>query len=387
MSIEAKASGAAETEAGPSGPAPPASGQRRRLGVLGAVPPVVWGILALGLATLYYTQTQDSFNMFVFNRVLLACFGAIALNILMGTAGQVSIGNAAFLLIGAMSAVYFLRAGVPFPLDIICAGLVAGVVGVIVALPAVRLVGLFLALATLALQFITIFFANRYQSSDPLAASAGFHIDPLFGSKGLLGGQRWWGLVLFVLVSILLVGASRAIHGKVGRAMRIMRDHEIVAPTFGVPVVQYKIAAFAMTSMVVGFAGGLQGHFSGSVNVETFTLLISIQFIAMILVGGLDSVAGAVIGAAVVTALPAYVPKWIAPIIGARQAALKGPQIAQIIYGVLIIIFILSSQGGLVGWMRELRNWRSTAVGRFLTRSKAHDGHVAPDKTRATTAG
>lgn len=347
--------------------------------VLAKVPRVYFGIAAIGLVTLYYTTTQDSFNMFVFDRVLIACFGAIALNVLMGTAGQVSVGNAAFLLIGAMSSVYFLRADVPFPIDIMLAAVVCGVVGLIVALPAVRLQGLFLALATLALHFIAVFLANRYQSGIPTAATAGFRVKTLFGSKGLLGGQRHWGWLLYILVSLLLIGVTRLVREKTGRAWRIVRDHELVAPTFGVNVTKYKLAVFVVTSMVVGFAGALTAHFSGSVNSETFTLLIAIQFVAMILIGGLDSVAGAVIGAAIVTALPAFVPRWTGSIIGERRAAVQGPQIAQIIYGTLIILFITSSPSGIVGWIRGLRNWRTSFLGRVIWRRGDNSDSPVPD--------
>jgi branched-chain amino acid transport system permease protein len=343
---------------------------RRRLP---RVPPVLVGIVALGLATLYYTSTQDSFNMFVFDRVLFACFGAIALNVLMGTGGQVSVGNAAFLLIGAMTSVYFLRSDVPFPLDVVLAAFACGVVGLIVAIPAVRLVGLFLALATLALHFISVFFASKYQATVPEAASAGFTVPILFSSKGLLGGQRAWAWLLFVLLSILLVCTTLVVRNKTGRAWRIMRDHELVAPTFGINVIKYKLSLFVVTSMVIGFAGALTGHFSGSVNVDTFTLTIAIEFVAMILIGGLDSIAGAVIGAFIVTALPAYVPRWTTSILGAQRAATQGPQIAQMIYGALVILFITASPEGIAGWFRGLRSWRTGRIGRLITRSRHGD--------------
>ena len=219
---------------------------------LARLPKVWWGIAALVSVTAYYVLIQDYYNVYVFNRVLLACIGALALNVLMGTAGQVSLGNAAFLLVGAFSAVVFLRADVPFPLDVILAALFTGLIGLIAGLPALRLKSLFLALSTLSLHFIANFLANRYQASVPESASSGFRVKTLFASKGLLGGQHYWAWLLCLIVVLLLLAASRITRYRTGRAWRMIRDHELVAATFGIAVVRYKLGVFVGTSMAVG---------------------------------------------------------------------------------------------------------------------------------------
>lgn len=333
---------------------------------LARLPKVWWGIAALVSVTAYYVLIQDYYNVYVFNRVLLACIGALALNVLMGTAGQVSLGNAAFLLVGAFSAVVFLRADVPFPLDVILAALFTGLIGLIAGLPALRLKSLFLALSTLSLHFIANFLANRYQASVPESASSGFRVKTLFASKGLLGGQHYWAWLLCLIVVLLLLAASRITRYRTGRAWRMIRDHELVAATFGIAVVRYKLGVFVGTSMAVGLAGAVTAHFTGSVQTDGYTLLLAIQFVAMILIGGLDSVLGAVVGATIVTALPQYVPSWVASVgfIGKNTAAVYGPQISQIIYGVLLIIFITASPEGIAGWLRNLRNRITSALGR-----------------------
>lgn len=335
----------------------PASASRS---LLGRVPKVFVGILVLGFVCLWWTSVQDFYNLYVFNRVLLACIGAIGLNVLMGTAGQVSLGNSAFLLVGAFTTVISLRAGVPFPLDIVFAGLAAGVIGLIAGLPALRLRSLFLALSTLSLHFIALFLANKYQGSVEGAASAGFRVDTLFGSKGLEGGQRYWTGLLFVVVSLLLVGTSRLVGTRTGRGLRMIRDHELVAASFGIAVRRYKLAVFVCTSMVIGVGGSLTAHFTGSVQADTYTLLIAIQAVAMILIGGLDSLLGSVIGATIVTALPQYLPRWITSLhlVGDSTASAYGPQVSQMVYGVLLIIFITASPDGIAGWLRGLRRFR-----------------------------
>jgi branched-chain amino acid transport system permease protein len=337
-----------------------------RVSVFTKIRPAWWGVLAMGLITLFFATTQSSFNLYIFDSVMLACLGAIALNMLMGTAGQVSIGNSAFLLVGAFAAVFCLRAHVPFPLDLVIATLFSGLVGALVGLPALRLRSLFLALATLAAFFIAVYFGNLYQSRVPDAASGGFTITPLFSEHGLVGGQRYWAWLLFVLVSLLVLGASRLMRERSGRAWRMIRDHELVAPTLGINVARYKLVIFILSSMVIGFEGALAAHFTGSVTTDNYTLLLAIQYVAMILIGGLDSILGAVIGASIIVALPSIVPKIVAGFIGPAQAATNGPQIAQIIYGVLIIVFITSSPEGIVGWLRGVRHWRTSWVGRWV---------------------
>ncbi len=282
----------------------------------------------------------------------------MALNVLMGTAGQVSIGNSAFLAVGAFSTIFFLRLGLPFPGDVIAGGLAAGVAGLIVGLPALRLRGLQLALATLAAFYIVYYLANQYQSKAKDAGSGGFSINPLFQSKGLVGGQKYWAWLLFGLAAVLIVLATRVTRFRSGREWRMIRDHETAAPALGIAVTRSKMTVFALTSVIIGFQGGLTVYLTGSAAADDFTLLLAVSYIAMVVIGGLDSVAGAVIGAAIVTALPTVVPHVVSTIIGAQQAAQKGASISEIIYGLLVVVFVTCSQGGIVGWFRRFQRVR-----------------------------
>jgi branched-chain amino acid transport system permease protein len=313
------------------------------------------GLSALALITLYFVTQASSANLFTFNSCLLAAMGAIALNALMGTAGQVSIGNSAFLMVGAFATVFFYRLGLPFPANVICAGLAAGVAGAIVGLPALRLRGLQLALATLAAFYIVQYLANEYQSRASNAGSGGFSITPLFQSKGLVGAQKYWAVTLLVVTAGLIVIASRTVRHRSGRAWRMIRDHETAAPALGIAVTRSKMTVFALSSVVIGIEGGLTAYLTGSVIVDNFTLLLAVSYIAMVVIGGLDSIAGAVIGAAIITALPTVVPKVVAHVIGAQSAAQKGASISQIIYGLLLVVFVTSSPKGITGWFRRLQ--------------------------------
>jgi branched-chain amino acid transport system permease protein len=329
-----------------------------RPSVLRRIPNSVVGIVIMGLITLYFTTTQSSFNLFTFNLCLLAAMGALALNLLMGTAGQVSIGNAAFLAIGAFGTVWAERAGVPFPFDILVAAGIAAMAGFLVGLPALRIQGLYLALATLAANFIVLYFADRYQTEANDAGAAGFRLDAQFSSQDLIGQQRAWAWLLLGVLCVVVLGVARLIKGRSGRAFRLIRTHETVAAAMGVPVARNKLMLFMATSAVIAVQGGLTAHLTGSVTVEGFTLLVAVSYIAMIIIGGLDSLWGGVIGAAIVISLPTFTSNFVETFTSTGTAGVRAPQIAQIIYGLLVIFFVTLSPNGIAGWPKSIRDLR-----------------------------
>jgi branched-chain amino acid transport system permease protein len=289
-------------------------------------------------------------NMFLVASVLLACIGAIALNLLMGTLGQVSLGTAAFLAIGAFGAYALLAAGVPFPLDVVGASLAAGIIGILFGLPALRLRGLYLALATLAAYFVVFYFVDLYQEHSPYGS--GFLIQPLFSSFGSEASLQYWCGLLLVIVAVEVVAAAHLSAGRAGRAWRVVRDHEAAAPALGINVLRVKLTTFALTSCLMGLQGALTFHLTGSVSDDQFTFALSVSYLAMIVIGGLDSVAGAIIGAAIVVLLPTLVPELIARIAPSSAAVSQGPALAEIAYGALLVIFIVIAPDGIVGRLR-----------------------------------
>jgi branched-chain amino acid transport system permease protein len=339
-------------------------------GIFRIVRPAWWGVALIGIATLFFTSTLGALNVYVYDQILLACMGAIALQLLLGTAGLVSIGNSAFLLVGAFSAVFALRSGIAFPFDLIFATVISGVAGLIASLPSLRIRSLFLALSTLAVYYLAVFFGNLYQvHGGPVASAAGFQIPTLFASQGLAGSGRDWAWFLFGCLAITILGASRLMRERSGRAFRMIRDHEFIAPTLGIPVFRYKLTVFVITSMVIGFEGALMAHFSGIISTDSFTVTLAFQYIAMIVIGGLDSIVGAIIGAVIVIGLPTWVPILIGPLVGSTNATIDGPNIALIIYGVLVILFVVSSPDGTVGLLRTLRRF-TLRIGRRLRRQE-----------------
>jgi branched-chain amino acid transport system permease protein len=322
--------------------------------------PAWYGVGSLALLTAYFTQI-DSPNLFTFNLCLLAAFGAISLNVLKGTAGLISIGNAGFMAVGAFVSMYCLSVGVPFPFDVLLGTLAAAVAGFFIGSPAVRLRGMQLFLATMAGHFIILHFASEYQRHS--SAGVGFFVDPLYMSKGIEQTQIYWAWTLLVLLSLLILGATRLVSERSGRAWRMIRDHEVAAHTLGIQVTRYKMLAFVMSSAVIGFQGGVIAHFTGSVSTEGYTFTLAISFVVMVIIGGLDSVAGACIGAAAVTALPVVLPNLVSGVLGEAEATANGPAYTTIVYGLLVIVFITMSPNGIIGFVRQLRSLAERKVG------------------------
>lgn len=300
-------------------------------------------MIAIGL--LVDIQWQTTLTL-----ALLTCMGALALNLLMGTAGQVSLGNAGMIAVGAFSSVLFLNLGIPFPLDVVAAGLAAGVAGLIVGTPALRLRGLYLAIATLAAHFIIIFLVVQYQNI--AAGPAGFLLDPVVPGK-LRQSQSIWVVIVVVVLGLVMLLIGSLMSGKTGRTWRLIRDHENVAPVFGIDTTKWKLIVFVVSSMILGVQGSLFAHYSGALSVESFTLGVAILYVAMVIIGGLDSVVGAVVGALFLSLLPTVVPAILQLVSPGGASPTFGAHLSTIIYGALILLFVVFIPKGIVGWVRD----------------------------------
>jgi branched-chain amino acid transport system permease protein len=316
----------------------------------GILRPAYFLILLVVAVVAIFTAVGSSYQIYIVDTVLLAAIGAIALDLLMGTGGQVSIGNAAFLAAGAYSTVWAGRAGVPFPFDVIIGALVCAVAG---------LRGMYLALATLAAFYIAQFVGQTYQTDT--VGAAGFIMTPVFSGTISQQSAKWaWLLVAVVGATIILASWLRA--GRSGRAWRMIRDHEIAASMMGVPVARYKLLLFVISSALIGLEGGLTARFIGAITYDSYTISLSISFVAMILIGGLDTMAGPLIGALVVTTLPIFVPDIINLVGSSSSSSLNAGNYAEIVYGALIIIFMIKAPKGLTGAITGLGKKAQDAV-------------------------
>ncbi len=307
--------------------------------------------LALVLAAMVVVPYLiDNYWLSIVNTILIAVIGAVGLNILVGFTGQISLGQGGFLAVGAFtSALLYQRADLPAPVSIACAVVVTAGAGALFGLPALRLKGLYLAIATLASQEIIVFIARRWSflrdGSAPMSVDR-FHIGGFEITREYFEWQWYWILLTCAVLSVL--AARNLFRSGLGRSFMAVRDQDIAASAIGVNVTRTKVTAFAVSSGFVGFAGALSAHYTETVTWESFTLEVSILYLAMIIVGGLGSIAGSVYGAFFMMLIPVFLNEALhavgdsVPFLLARL-----PAIENAVFGLVIIVFLLSEPRGL----------------------------------------
>jgi branched-chain amino acid transport system permease protein len=297
----------------------------------------------------------------VANIVWIAVIGALGLNILVGYTGQVSIGHGAFMSVGAYTAANLAnRLGAPWPVNLLAGGLMAALIGAIVGIPSLRIKGLYLAIATLAGQLIiewtinhVTFISGGVQASIEVAR-------PKLGSM-VLSSQRDMYYFLLVFVVLAIVGTMNLMRSRVGRAFIAIRDQDIAAEIIGINIFRYKLLAFAISSFYAGVTGVLYTYFLGIANYEQFQIGVSIDYLAMIIIGGLGSVLGSIFGAIFVTLLPIgirYAMEAFGGVFFEPQTVLNLiPNLRLMLFGTLIIFFLIVEPEGLNRLWRNIRSY------------------------------
>ena len=307
----------------------------------------------MGVLLVVVPFVLDNYWMSIANTILIAVIGAVGLNILVGYTGQISLGQGGFLAVGAYSSVILSdRIGLPTPLAIALAVVMTAVVGTFFGLPGLRLKGLYLAIATLASQQIIEFLIRR-DYGDLLTGGLGYINVERFAFAGFeIGGravfERQWYVILAVLAVLSVMAARNLFRTGLGRSFMAVRDQDIAAEAIGVNLTRAKLTAFAVSSGFVGLAGALTAHYSEVVSWEKFTLEVSILYLAMIIVGGLGSIAGAVYGAIFMTLLPVVIRnvanslESVVPFLGDQLPAVQNAT-----FGAVIILFLIIEPRGL----------------------------------------
>jgi branched-chain amino acid transport system permease protein len=297
----------------------------------------------------------------IINLVSIAVVGALGLNILVGYTGQISIGHGAFMSVGAYTAANFaVRLGFPFWLSLPLGGLMAAAVGTVVGIPSLRIKGLYLAITTLAGQLIIEWTINHVTwISGGVQASIEVPRPTLFGF--VIDTNHEMYLFLLFFVALALVGTMNLVRSRIGRAFIAIRDHDIAAEIIGINIFRYKLLAFAVSSFYAGVAGVLYTYYLGIANYEQFQIVTSIDYLAMIIIGGLGSVLGSIFGAIFVTLLPILIRNGMETFGGlffSPGAVLNIiPNLRLILFGVLIILFLVVEPEGLNRLWRNIRNY------------------------------
>ncbi|GAB4272606.1 MAG: branched-chain amino acid ABC transporter permease [Deferrisomatales bacterium] len=289
----------------------------------------------------------SSYLISVVNVIGIAVIGALGINIVTGFTGQISLGQGAFLGVGAFACSYFMREwGVPFWFAMPMAGLVTAGVGMVFGIPSLRLKGLYLAIATLAAQFILEYL---FLHLDGITGGSNgvFFPSPEIGSLSFDNDKSMYFLIITAAI-LAVVFATNLFRSKDGRAFVAVRDHYLSAEIMGIHLFKYRLLSFAISSFYVGIAGALWGAYTQYITPEHFTIHESINYLAMIIIGGLGSVLGAIYGAIFMTLVPQMltvltsVMSEVFPTAGYFIMSAK-----EGIFGLIVILFLIFEPDGI----------------------------------------
>lgn len=298
---------------------------------------------------------------------LVLALAALGLNILTGYAGQLSLGSAAFMAVGAYAAYNFqLRIpGIPMLLSFILGGLCAAAVGVLFGLPSLRIKGFYLAVATLAAQFFVVWVLTKFPwlSNDSSSGVISTQKIDIFGIAVDTPARKY--LLVLSIVALLALLAKNLVRSSTGRAWMAVRDMDVAAEVIGIPLMRTKLLAFAISSFYCGVAGALYAFcYLGSVEPDGFGLDLSLRILFMIIIGGVGSILGAFLGSAFILLLPIFLDNFLPPLASTLHISLRSESLSHIqtmVFGGLIIFFLIVEPHGLARlWQitkEKLRLW------------------------------
>jgi branched-chain amino acid transport system permease protein len=321
-----------------------------------------WTILAIILLfAVVLPLSLHEYYLSIINLSLIAIVGALGLNILVGYTGQISVGHAAFMSVGAYTAANLaVKLDLPFWITLPAGGLMAALVGAIVGIPSLRIRGLYLAIATLAGQLIIEWIINHTPAiSGGAQASIQVPRPSLWGYELRSQGQLYFFLLFFAALAI--VATLNLVRSRIGRAFVAIRDQDIAAEIIGINIFRYKLLSFAISSFYAGVCGVLYTYYLGIANYEQFQIVVSIDYLAMIIIGGLGSVLGSILGAVFVTMLPIVLRLAMEPLVGLFFSPGEVSSVIAstrlVLFGGLIIFFLVVEPEGLNRLWRNIRNY------------------------------
>jgi branched-chain amino acid transport system permease protein len=321
-----------------------------------------WTVLAVVLLfAVILPVSLHEYYLSIINLSLIAVVGALGLNILVGYTGQISVGHAAFMSVGAYTAANLaVKLGLPFWITLPAGGLMAALIGAIVGIPSLRIKGLYLAIATLAGQLIIEWIINHTPAiSGGAQASIQVPRPELWGYELKTQGQLYFFLLFFAALAI--VATLNLVRSRIGRAFIAIRDQDIAAEIIGINIFRYKLLSFAVSSFYAGVCGVLYTYYLGIANYEQFQIGVSIDYLAMIIIGGLGSVLGSILGAVFVTMLPIVLRLAMEPLAGMffspgeMSSVIASTRL--VLFGGLIIFFLVVEPEGLNRLWRNIRNY------------------------------
>jgi branched-chain amino acid transport system permease protein len=324
---------------------------------------LVWTMLLLVLLAVFPLLVK-TYYLTMINLMALNVIVALGLNLLVGNTGQISLGHAGFVAIGAYATAFLLQYGVPFVPTLLIAGLLTALIGIILGIPSLRLEGPYLAIATLGFGLAVMVIIGRM---DVFGGRMGMNVPKIaLGWTGLKYDVALYYVFMTITV-LMIIAAFCILRSRVGRAFQAIRDSDIAAPVMGISLVRYKTLSFAISAFFAGVAGCLWALYLQFVSPGTFSLMMSILFLATIILGGLGSVTGSILGGVVMTYLSLQLDKvvdlpFLGPALEDFSNAFMHPSgianVKWILTGLILIAVILFEPLGLNGiWLRIKRYW------------------------------
>lgn len=314
-------------------------------------------VLAVFIAALLaFPLVASNFYLDLVSQVFLASVGALALMLLTGFAGLISLGHAGLLCAGAFTAgILFKEFAAPIWLTLPAAALVGALLGIVFGLPSLRLRGLYLAVSTLALHFVVVYLGGEYETKRGYSTGISMDAPVVFGVT-LYGGRVWYYILLAAAAATLLI-CINLLRSRTGRAWRAIHAHETVAEALGINVAAYKLLAFVISSAIAAVAGALFAYYRSFVSVEAFSLFLTIQYVAMVIVGGMGSLLGALLGAVFVTIFPYAIEAALSQLPQAQAYAGVLFAVNYAAFGLVMILFLVFEPQGLVGIWHRLQTY------------------------------
>ncbi len=320
--------------------------------------PDLWTALVYGaLLVLAFSLPYifDDFYIGEATNVLIWAIAGLGLMLLTGQTGQASLGHAAFLAVGCYACVILMEQGLPFIVAFPLAGIITGIVGTVVAIPVVRMHGIYLAIATIALSILA---DDIIVLLDPWTDGVNGKFAPVIDIFGFQI-ERWTtpGRFYYLVLSVAIICTifyRNLLRSPLGRAFAAVRDSEVSATAMGVHIARTKAVSFGVSCAITGLAGALMGFYAGTFNNETFSLVISITLLMMIVIGGLGSIHGAFFGAFVIAFLPQGL-SILKDSVGGGSVAIPGLETG--VFGLILILFILFEPMGIYGRWVKIRIW------------------------------
>ena len=302
------------------------------------------------IAMLGFPFLAGTFALDLANQVLLASIGAVALMLLTGYAGQISLGHAGLMAAGAFTAgILFKELAAPIWVTLPASAVTGAVLGLLFGLPSLRLRGLYLAVSTLALHFIVAYAGSEYETK------RGFSTGVVIDSP--ITDARAWYYVLLAFSAATVLASLNLLRSRTGRAWRAIRTRDTVAGALGISVHGAKLSAFVISSALTALSGCLFAYYRGFVSAEAFSLYLTIQYVAMIIIGGMGSILGALLGSVFVVLFPYAIE-------GAMKAVGLADELSSLLFavnyaafGLVMILFLVLEPLGLVGIWRRVQNW------------------------------